>query len=260
VRGAFITKGEVVTTLRERVLEGADLRGTFLNMGSPLVAEVLALSGFDWLLVDLEHGIRSEDALIGQLLAGAAHDVPMIVRVESSQRIRVGHVLDLGAQGVMFPRLNTPEEVRDAVSHLWYPPKGDRGVATYNRARSFGSDAREVGAVNDSLLGIVQIETLEALENVERIAAIPGVDVLFVGPADLSTSLGVPGQSDAPAFVESLDKVVAAARKANIAAGILTGDLARVGALNEQGFSFVSVSSDSGLLAGAGALATERSS
>ena len=83
--------------------------GTFLNLGSPLVAEVCALSGFDWLLVDLEHGAGGEEALVGQLLAGAAHDVPVLVRVESAERIRVGHALDLGAAGVMFPRLDTPD-------------------------------------------------------------------------------------------------------------------------------------------------------
>jgi 2-keto-3-deoxy-L-rhamnonate aldolase RhmA len=224
------------------------MKGTFLNLGSPLVAEVLALSGFEWLLVDLEHGVRSEEALIAQLLAGAVHDVPMLVRVESPQRIRVGHVLDLGAQGVMFPRLNTPEDVREAVSHLWYPPSGDRGVAGYNRARRFGGDARETAEVNDSILGLVQIETLSALENVSSIAAIPGVDVLFVGPSDLSTAMGIPGQLDAPEFVDALDKVVEAARKANVAAGILTGDLARAEALFERGFTFISVASDSALL------------
>jgi 2-keto-3-deoxy-L-rhamnonate aldolase RhmA len=237
-----------VTTLKERVRDGSLMKGTFLNLGSPLVAEVLALSGFEWLLVDLEHGVRSEEALIAQLLAGAVHDVPMLVRVESPQRIRVGHVLDLGAQGVMFPRLNTPEDVREAVSHLWYPPSGDRGVAGYNRARRFGGDARETAEVNDSILGLVQIETLSALENVSSIAAIPGVDVLFVGPSDLSTAMGIPGQLDAPEFVDALDKVVEAARKANVAAGILTGDLARAEALFERGFTFISVASDSALL------------
>ena len=249
-----------MTTLRERVREGTDLRGTFLNLGSPLVAEVLALSGFDWLLVDLEHGVRSEEALIGQLMAGVAHDVPVIVRVESAERIRVGHVLDLGAQGVMFPRLNTPEEVRDAIGHLRYPPQGDRGVATFNRARSFGADRRDAGAVNESLLGVVQIESVEALANVERIAAIPGVDVVFVGPSDLSTSMGIPGQWDAPAYLDALDRVAAAARQANVAAGILTPEVDLVGVLNERGFSFVSVSSDSGLLARAGTTATRRAS
>jgi 2-dehydro-3-deoxyglucarate aldolase/4-hydroxy-2-oxoheptanedioate aldolase len=234
------------------------MKGTFLNLGSPLVAEVLALSGFEWLLVDLEHGVRSEEALIGQLLAGAAHDVPMLVRVESSQRIRVGHVLDLGADGVMFPRLNTPEEAREAVSHLWYPPKGDRGVAGYNRGRQFGGDARETSDVNDSILGIVQIETLSALENVSSIAAVPGVDVLFVGPSDLSTAMGIPGQFDEPQFVEALDKVVEAARKVNVAAGILTNDLGRVDALYERGYTLISVASDSGLLRSAALAASKR--
>jgi 2-dehydro-3-deoxyglucarate aldolase/4-hydroxy-2-oxoheptanedioate aldolase len=224
------------------------MRGTFLNLGSPLVAEVLAQSGFDWLLVDLEHGHRGEEALIGQLLAGAAHDVPVLVRTESAERIRVGHVLDLGAAGVMFPRLDTPDDVRAAITHLQYPPRGDRGVATYNRARSFGGDTRSASDVDDSLVCVVQIETLPALRNVEEIAATPGVDVLFVGPGDLSTALGVPGQLSSREFLDALQRVASAARKANIAAGILWPDLDRVPWLNEQGFSFVSVASDSALL------------
>ena len=237
-----------MTTLRERVRSGALTRGTFLNLGSPLAAEVCALSGFDWLLVDLEHGAGGEEALVGQLLAGATHGVSVLVRVESAERIRVGHALDLGADGVMFPRLETPEEVSEAVTHLWYPPRGDRGVASYNRARQFGGDPRDAATVNDSLLGVVQIESLRALQNVERIAATPGVDVLFVGPGDLSTALGVPGQFDSPEFVTALDHVVEAARHANVVAGILTGDANRVDALNEQGFLFVAVGSDSALL------------
>ena len=247
-----------MTTLKERVRDGSLIKGTFLNLGSPLVAEVLALSGFEWLLVDLEHGVRSEEALIGQLLAGAAHHVPVLVRVESLERIRVGHVLDLGAEGVMFPRLNTPEEVREAIRHLWYPPKGDRGVAGYNRARQFGGDAREPTQVNEAIVGIVQIETLSALENVSSIAAVPGVDVLFVGPSDLSTAMGIPGQFDEPQFVDALDKVVEAARKANVAAGILTGDLARVDPLYQRGYTFISVASDSALLRSAALSASAR--
>jgi len=237
-----------VTSLRERVRSGELMRGTFLNLGSPLVAEVCALSGFDWLLVDLEHGFRGEEALIGQLLAGAAHDVPVLVRTESAERIRVGHVLDLGAAGVMFPHLDTPEEASAAVNHMRYPPRGDRGVASYNRARSFGGDTRDAQEVDDSLLCLVQIETLSALRNVEKIAATPGVDVLFVGPGDLSTALGVPGQWSSRDFIDALERVATAARDANIAAGILTPDLDRVASLNEMGYSFVSVASDSAIL------------
>jgi len=240
-----------MTTLAERVRAGALTRGTFLNLGSPLVAEVCALSGFDWLLVDLEHGARGEEVLVGQLLAGAAHDVPMLVRVESAARIRVGHVLDLGAEGVMFPRLETPEEVREALSHLWYPPRGDRGVASYNRARRFGGDTREPSAVNDALLGVVQVESARAVENVRAIAATPGLDVLFVGPADLSTSLGVPGRLDSELFLLALDQVVAAAKHAHVAAGILVSSANRVEWFVDKGFTFIGLGSDSSLLRGA---------
>ena len=237
-----------MATFIERVRTATPTRGTFLNLGSALVAEVCALAGFDWLLVDLEHGAGGEDALVGQILAGAAHGVPVVARVESSERIRVGHVLDLGALGVMFPRLVTPEEVTNALGHLWYPPRGDRGVAGYNRARSFGGDARSSSEVNDAILGIVQIESVTALEHVEAIAAIDGVDVLFIGPADLSASLGVPGQLDSAPFHAALERVAQAARGAGKAAGILTGDPAATAWYHDHGFSFVSVASDSALL------------
>ena len=237
-----------MATFIERVRTARPTRGTFLNLGSPLVAEVCALSGFDWLLVDLEHGAGGEDALVGQILAGAAHGVPVVARVESSERIRVGHVLDLGALGVMFPRLDTPEEVEGAIRHLWYPPRGDRGVAGYNRARSFGADPRSSSEVNDSILGIVQIESATALEHVEAIAAIEGVDVLFVGPSDLSTSLGVPGQLESAEFQAALERVAAAARGAAKAAGILAGDPATTAWYHDHGYSFVAVASDSALL------------
>jgi 2-dehydro-3-deoxyglucarate aldolase/4-hydroxy-2-oxoheptanedioate aldolase len=237
--------------LRELVRGGGATRGTFLNLGSPSAAEVCALSGFDWLLVDLEHGAGGEEGLTGQLLAGAVHGVPVIVRVESAERIRVGHVLDLGATGVMFPRLNTPDEVRDAVRHLWYPPRGDRGIATYNRAREFGGVGRDTESVNDSLLGIVQIETVAALENVREIAEIPGVDILFVGPSDLSMSLGIPGEFDNPVLLNAFDAVIDAAREAKIAAGILAVTLDLVGPLSSRGFTFIGVGSDASLLRGA---------
>jgi 2-keto-3-deoxy-L-rhamnonate aldolase RhmA len=249
----LVAQGFIVTTFKERVRNGDVTLGTFLNLGSPLVAEVCALSGFDWLLVDLEHGAGGEEGLVGQLLAGAAHDVPVLVRVESAERIRVGHALDLGAAGVMFPRLNTPDEVADAVSHLRYPPQGDRGVATYNRARYFGGDIRTTNDVNEELLCVVQIETSSALSNVADIAATPGVDVLFVGPGDLSAALGCPGQLDAEVYVEALNNVVAVARGAHVAAGILVGDVAHVKSHIERGFSFVAVASDSALLRSAAA-------
>lgn len=240
---------------RERVRAAdAPLLGTFLNLGSALATEACALAGFDWLLVDLEHGGGTEDALVGQLLAAAAHGVPALVRVESDARIRAGRALDLGAAGAMFPRLDTPREVTAAARHLRYPPAGDRGVATYNRAAGFGLRAEYLDTADDRVVTVVQIETAAALDQLDGIAQVPGVDVLFVGPRDLSHALGVPGQMDAPAYQAALDRVLAATRQAGIAAGILVGDAAAARAHVERGFTFVGVGSDSAFVA-AGAVA-----
>jgi 2-keto-3-deoxy-L-rhamnonate aldolase RhmA len=236
---------------RARARLGEPTVGTFVNLGSVLAAETCALAGFDWLVVDLEHGAGGEDELVGQVLAAGIHQVPVVVRVESAERIRSGRVLDLGAAGVMFPRLDSAAEVAQAVRHLRYPPEGDRGVATYNRACAFGMRPDAVETANDRVVGIVQIETAGALEEVEAIADIPGVDVLFVGPVDLSHALGVPGRFDAPEFRAALAAVVQAAQSAGISAGILAPDRDRALACVEAGFTFLAIASDSALLAGA---------
>jgi 2-dehydro-3-deoxyglucarate aldolase/4-hydroxy-2-oxoheptanedioate aldolase len=241
--------------LRDRLRAGEATVGTFLNLGSPLAAEACALAGFDWLLVDLEHGAGGEDALVGQLLAAAAHDVSVIVRVETAERIRAGRVLDAGAAGVMFPRLDTQEEVVDALAHLRYPPEGDRGVATYNRACGFGLRTGVLDTANDEVIAVVQIESVAALDNVEAIAQAPGVDVLFVGPRDLTHALGVPGQIDAREYRAALDRVVAAARSAGVTAGVLASDRQAAEGYLDAGFGFVAVGSDSSFIATAASAA-----
>ena len=126
----------------------------------------------------------------------------------------MGRVLDNGAAGIMLPRLNTVDEVAGAVRHLRYPPAWDRGVATYNRACRFGLDPGALDRANSEVLGVVQIESAAAVGNAELIAALDGVDVLFVGPRDLSHDLGVPGDLAAPAFTEAIEHVLAAGRRA----------------------------------------------
>jgi len=236
-------------TIRARIRSRSPLIGTFLNLGSPLAAEACALAGFDWLLVDLEHGGLGEDGLLGQLLAGAAHDVPMLVRVESDSRIRTGRVLDAGAAGVMFPRLESVADAVAAVRHLHYPPDGDRGVATYNRSCGFGLFPEMLERSGSLVVAVMQIETVGALESVEEIARVPGVDVLFVGPRDLSQALGIPGRLDHPSFREALGRVSRAAEAAGIAAGILAGTAEAAARYADDGFTFVGVGSDSTSLA-----------
>ncbi|GAA2851687.1 2,4-dihydroxyhept-2-ene-1,7-dioic acid aldolase [Actinoplanes cyaneus] len=235
--------------LRARLAAGDTLFGTFLGLGSPLATEACAVAGFDWLLVDLEHGGGDEQALLHQQLAGEARRVPMLARVESAERIRTGRLLDTGVSGVMFPRLDSVEEVRAAVRHLRYPPEGDRGVATYNRVYDFGLRPEGLGTANDGVVGIVQIESRGALRATAEIAAVPGVDVLFVGPRDLSTDLGCAGRFEAAEFTAALDQVLSAAKNAGIAAGILAGDPRQAAAYTALGFRFVGVGSDASLLA-----------
>jgi 2-dehydro-3-deoxyglucarate aldolase/4-hydroxy-2-oxoheptanedioate aldolase len=163
----------------------------------------------------------------------------------------MGRVLDCGAAGVMLPRMNTVDEVAEAVRHLRYPPAGDRGVATYNRACRFGLDPGALDRANSEVLGVIQIESATAVGNAEAIAALDGVDVLFVGPRDLSHDLGVPGDLTAPAFTEAIEHVLTVSRRHGKACGLLVADGAAAARRLEQGWSFVGIGSDSTLLAAA---------
>jgi 4-hydroxy-2-oxoheptanedioate aldolase len=235
--------------LRARVAAGETTVGTFVGTAAAVTAEVCAAAGADWLVLDLEHGAGGEEQVRDVVPAAGAYGVPVVVRVESAERIRLGRVLDLGAAGVMLPRLDTAADVRDALRHLRYPPYGDRGVATYNRACRFGLDPGALDRANDDVLCVVQVESAEAVEQVAEIAALDGVDALFVGPRDLSHDLGVPGDFAAPAYVDALQQVRYAAAKYGKACGLLVPDGAAAAAKRAEGWTFVAIGSDSTLLA-----------
>ena len=223
--------------------------GTFIGMASPVSAEVCAASGVDWVLLDLEHGAGGEEQVRDVVPAAGGYGVPTVIRVEAAERIRIGRVLDNGAAGIMLPRLNSAAEVRAALMHLRYPPQGDRGVATYNRACRFGLDPGALDRADQETLCVVQIESAAAVADADAIAALDGVDVLFVGPRDLSHDLGVPGDITAPAYVEALDAVLTAARRHGKACGMLVADGAAAAARLARGWSFLAIGSDSTLLA-----------
>jgi 2-keto-3-deoxy-L-rhamnonate aldolase RhmA len=238
------------SSLRERILRGDLLVGTFLNLGAPQAVELAGLAGLDWLLIDLEHGAGTEADLLVQLYAAETTGVPALVRVEVNARLRMGRVLDLGAAGVMVPRLETPAEVRDAVSYVRYHPDGVRGIALITRGAELGrvghGDVRRKSA---TLPLVVQIENPSAVEHAAEFAAIDGVDVLFVGPTDLTHSLGVPGDFANPAYLDALRRVVAAATAAGKEAGILLRRLEDLDRHVDLGFRFIGVGSDSAWIA-----------
>jgi 4-hydroxy-2-oxoheptanedioate aldolase len=241
-----------VKFIRERVLAGETLLGSFLSIGSAMTAEIVASAGFDWILIDLEHGAGGEREVLGQLQAIEHTAASAVVRVESTVRQRVHRVLDLGAHGIMFPRIDTPEEARAAVAAMRYPPQGVRGVAFANRACGFGSRMKEyMSAANTSLVGVLQIETETAVANAADIAAIDGVDVLFVGPSDLSHGMGILGQFDNPRFAGAVRGVAAAAAKHGKAAGILLPKPDDFTYYHDLGYRFLASGSDGVLLGNA---------
>ena len=196
--------------LRRRVMAGDPTLGVFVGSASAVTGEVCAAAGADWLLLDLEHGAGGEEQVRGLVPAAAAYGVPTLVRVESAARIRSGRVLELGAAGVMLPRL-------------------DRAAG--------------------DILGVVQIESAAAVAQAGEIAALDGADVLFVGPRDLSHDLGVPGDVTAPSFTAALDQVRRAAREHGKACGLLVADGAAAATRQAEGWTFVAIGSDTTLLA-----------
>ncbi|GAA2166004.1 2,4-dihydroxyhept-2-enedioate aldolase [Humibacillus xanthopallidus] len=237
--------------LARAVRTGDATLGTFLGTASAVTAEVCAAAGFDWLLLDLEHGAGGEEQVRDVVPVAGAYGVPTVVRVETDARIRMGRVLDNGAAGVMLPRMESARQVTEALTHLRFPPHGDRGVATYNRACRFGLDPGALDRADDEVLVIVQIESAAAVAAADEIAAIDGVDVLFIGPRDLSHDLGVPGDTSAPSFVAALETVLVAARRHGKACGLLVNDGASAAERLSQGWTFVAIGSDSTLLAAA---------
>jgi 4-hydroxy-2-oxoheptanedioate aldolase len=236
-------------TFRHRVLDQEILSGTFLGIGSSVTAEIAALSGFDWLLIDTEHGIGEHELLVPQLQAIAHTGVEPIVRIAFNDLVRIKRVLDLGARGIMVPWVKNAEEAREAVSALRYPPAGIRGAARITRATGYGNQFGDYfESANSELVTVIQIECREAIEAVEEIAAIDGVDVLFIGPLDLSISLGIPQQFDHPDFHEAVDRVLAASRNAGKSAGILIMDPNQLSKTADDGFRFIALGSDAGVL------------
>lgn len=231
--------------IREKILDRQLLAGTFLGLGSSVTAEITAHTGFDWILIDLEHGVGDRPQLVQQLQAIRGGTAAPLVRIQWNETPTFKRILDLGPSGVMIPFVNNAAEAEHAVESMLYPPDGVRGVAILTRASGFGQQFDQYfEEANKNLAVVAQIESVEGLKNAEAIAAVDRVDVLFIGPMDLSVSMGIPKQFDHPDFKAALAQVVGAAKNAGKAAGILAGSTAQLEGFIEAGFSFVACGSD----------------
>ena len=236
--------------LKQRILSGEAVHGSWVNLGSLVSAEIMGRSGFDWLLIDLEHGAGNDTTMYHQLQVVESTYTTPVVRTEELSRPKVQRILDAGAKGVMFPQIQNKEEAALAVSMMYYPPKGTRGMAKMVRASGFGKNAEEyISTLDQHLIGVIQIENLSAVKEIDAIAAVPGVDVLFVGPSDLSLALGIFGQFDKPAYQQAIKDVAAAAKKYGKAAGVLLQNIDEYEMYYQLGYRFLACGADGSFVA-----------
>ena len=237
-------------SIRDRALKREILAGTFLNLGSSLTAEIAGQAGFDWILIDMEHGAGNRTELLMQLQALESSPSVPLVRIAWNDPIIVKQVLDLGAAGIMMPYVQTAEEARRAAASMRYPPSGNRSVAVMNRACGFGPGFNEYFQTAGSrLLTILQIESPLAVDNIDEIAGVDGADVLFVGPMDLSVGLGLPQQWEHPKMRHAIEKVVNASQKAGKTAGTIVSNEAELKRAIADGFTMLAFSSDGAVMA-----------
>ncbi|MDE1181408.1 HpcH/HpaI aldolase/citrate lyase family protein [Paraburkholderia sp.] len=236
--------------LKQRLAQTEPLFGLWLSLGSDAAAEALAHAGFDWLLIDMEHAPNDSVDVASQLRAIAAAHLPSepVVRLPSHDPWIVKRVMDAGARTLMFPNVETAEQTAQIVCSTRYPdvdsPDGTRGVAGMVRAAAYGMRRDYVQSANAQIATIVQIESKRAVDEIDEIAATPGVDCLFVGPADLAASLGHLGDAKHPEVQEAIAHVAAAGNKAGIATGIFTLDAAGARQSREAGFRFIALGAD----------------
>jgi 2-dehydro-3-deoxyglucarate aldolase/4-hydroxy-2-oxoheptanedioate aldolase len=219
--------------------------GTWLSVGSPVLAELAGIVGFDWVLIDLEHGNATEAAVPEQLRALRGSPTQGIVRVGAPHPDLIARVLDWGAHGVMVPRVNSAAEAEHIVQAAHYTPRGRRGYSRTVRAYDFGVRFPEDAAAP---ILMAQIETIEGVNHAFEIAKVEGIDVLFVGPADLQYDLKNRAAAAPGDFQSCLEKVAAAAKDAGKQAGILVRDPGEIPKYLDLGFSHIAAESDVSIL------------
>lgn len=221
--------------------------GTWLSSGSPVIAELASQFPFDWLLFDLEHGSSPESLLLDQLRASANNTTRAIVRVPALQPTTIARVLDWGADGIMLPHVSSADQAAECVSAMYYPPMGHRGYSTTVRAYKYGL-RRPVDPMDVKPICIAQIEDPEGVRNAGKIAAVEGIDILFVGPVDLRLALNHQHIDNAIGFDEALQQVAEAAKEYGKQAGILLRSLSDVNRIKQLGYSCIAVDSDLAIL------------
>lgn len=233
---------------RQDLLAGKTLIGCWLSLGSPITTEVMGLAGYDWLLLDAEHAPNDVLSLIPQLMALKDSASALVVRPPCNDAVLIKRLLDAGCHNFLIPMVDSAEQARAAVAATRYPPQGIRGVSVSQRSNRYGTVPGYFEQVNQHIAVVVQIESRAGVAAAAEIAAVDGVDCLFIGPSDLAAGYGHLGQPNHPEVQAAIAQVQAAARAAGKPTGILSPAEADARRYLGQGMRFVAVGSDLGLL------------
>lgn len=239
---------------------GGTAIGTMItDTRTPAIAQVLASAGFDFFILDTEHGAYSMETVADLMLMARLAGIAPFVRVPDDDYPWIARTLDAGALGLMIPRVRTREQVERVVQYAKYPPLGERGMAagrgnTQYRRMALADYAPKA---NEAILLILQIETKEAIEHIDALLSVPGVDAALMGPNDLSMALGVPGDGEHPDLTQAIQKVVDSAKKHSIPSGTHVRDMQNLKGWREKGMRLLMYNSDFGFIAQAGAAAVK---
>ncbi|MBI4006054.1 MAG: 2,4-dihydroxyhept-2-ene-1,7-dioic acid aldolase [Gammaproteobacteria bacterium] len=226
----------------DRLRSGELLIGCLVSLNSPAITEILAEAGFDWLFIDTEHGAFNPEQ--AQSMLQAAGQCPCVIRLPSGDEIWIKKALDIGAAGIIAPQVHTPEQAKQIVQYCKYSPEGSRGVGI-GRAHKYGMAFEDyINAANKQTAVILQAESQQAIDNIESIANIAGVDAIFIGPYDLSASLGCIGKVSDPKVREAINKAANSCQRAGIRLGIFGVSTDAVKPYIEKGFTLITVGVD----------------
>ena len=233
---------------KQDMLERKKLIGCWAALGNPISTEILGLAGFDWLLLDGEHAINDVTTFVPQLMALKDSISAPVVRPACNDQVLIKRLLDIGFYNFLIPYIETVDQAKQAVSYTRYPPEGLRGVSVAHRSNAFGTIPDYFTKINQNICVMVQIETQQSVDNVEAITAVNGIDGIFVGPSDLSASLGHFGNPKHPEVQTAIKHVFEVAKEQGKACGILAPIEADAHHYIEMGATFVAVGSDLSLL------------
>ena len=239
-----------MSNLKNSLKDGHKVVGPFMKLANPELVEIFGKAGFDFVIIDTEHGPQSTESVENLVRAAELTGISAVVRVRRNDPSLISRALDVGAEGILVPQISSSEDALNVVKAAKFAPDGERGVCCYVRAASYSHENKfeYFQRVNRDNVVAILIEGEQGIKNLDKIIQVPGIDIIFIGPYDLSQSLGLPGQVDHPLVLEKMQEVVNKTQKAGLAVGTFVDNLGAAAMWSQLGIQFIAYSVDTGII------------